>query len=114
MKRSTPALTGIVALLMATPCHVPAQEKAEPKGRELRRFDTGKLGVIGLINVQWLMFSRFAAALIGKDPERYGLAGVERLLPVPTELVEVPGGTDLGLVARAVGLSLEQLRQLKH
>ena len=53
-----------------------------------------------------------AAALVGKQPEKYGLDGVERWLPVETQAVEVPGGTDLGAVARAVGLGEKEIRTL--
>ena len=53
-----------------------------------------------------------AAALIGKQPEKYGMERVERWLPVSTEKVMVPGGTDLGKVARAIGVEKEELRIL--
>ena len=54
----------------------------------------------------------YAAALVGKDPEKYGLGGVERWLPIPTDTVNVPGGTDLGKVAEAVGTTKKDLRTL--
>lgn len=53
-----------------------------------------------------------AAALIGKEPHKYGLEHVERYLPAPTETVAVPGGTDLEIVAAAVGASEKELRAL--
>ncbi|HEX2191006.1 MAG TPA: transglycosylase SLT domain-containing protein [Longimicrobiaceae bacterium] len=53
-----------------------------------------------------------AAALIGKEPHKYGLGDVERYLPVPTEAVDVPGGTDLETVASSVGVSEKELRTL--
>ena len=53
-----------------------------------------------------------AAALIGKEPQRYGLGGVERWLPLETETVEVPGGTSLETVGRAVGASGKELERL--
>jgi membrane-bound lytic murein transglycosylase D len=53
-----------------------------------------------------------AAALIGKEPHKYGLGDVERYLPVPTETVDVPGGTDLEVVAKAVGVAEKDLREL--
>ncbi|HEX2092386.1 MAG TPA: transglycosylase SLT domain-containing protein [Longimicrobiaceae bacterium] len=53
-----------------------------------------------------------AAALIGKEPHKYGLGHVERYLPVPTEKVDVPGGIDLEVVAKAVGVSEKELRAL--
>jgi len=54
----------------------------------------------------------FAAALIGKEPAKYGMDGVERWLPVPSEVVEVPGGTDLALVARGSGVEKEIVEKL--
>jgi membrane-bound lytic murein transglycosylase D len=54
----------------------------------------------------------FAAALIGKEPQKYGLDRVERLLPIEVEEVEVPGGTSLGDVAAAVGIASDALREL--
>jgi membrane-bound lytic murein transglycosylase D len=54
----------------------------------------------------------FAAALIGKEPHKYGLDGVERMLPIRTERVSVPGGTSLEVVARAVGVEASYLREL--
>lgn len=53
-----------------------------------------------------------AAALIGKDPHKYGLDGIERLLPVEVESVSIPGGTSLDRVAAAVGVPVEDLREL--
>ncbi|HEV2149753.1 MAG TPA: transglycosylase SLT domain-containing protein [Longimicrobiaceae bacterium] len=53
-----------------------------------------------------------AAALIGKEPHKYGLGDVERYLPVPTEIVEVPGGTKLDVVAKAVGVTEKDVRDL--
>lgn len=53
-----------------------------------------------------------AAALIGKEPHKYGLDKVERWTPLPVEQVEVPGGTDLGDIAEAVGLTEEEMKAL--
>ncbi|CAN5802634.1 hypothetical protein BH23GEM6_BH23GEM6_15800 [soil metagenome] len=54
----------------------------------------------------------FAAALIGKEPAKYGMDGVERWLPVPSDVVEVPGGTDLAVVASASGVGKEIVEKL--
>lgn len=54
----------------------------------------------------------FAAALIGKEPQKYGLDQVERLLPIPVERVEVPGNTSLATLAEAIGLETEDLQEL--
>jgi membrane-bound lytic murein transglycosylase D len=53
-----------------------------------------------------------AAALIGKEPHKYGLGEVERYLPAPVETVQVPGGTDLETVAEAVGVTEKEIRTL--
>ena len=54
----------------------------------------------------------FAAALIGKEPEKYGLEGVERLLPIASERVAVAGGTSLRVVAAAVGVPTGDIQEL--
>ena len=53
-----------------------------------------------------------AAALVGKEPHKYGLGEVERYLPAPTDRVSVPGGIDLELVAKSVGVSEKEIRAL--
>src|SRR4051812_21679192 len=53
-----------------------------------------------------------AAALVGKDPGRYGLGDVERWLPLDADTVSVPGGTKLDLVARAAGVSPREVTKL--
>lgn len=54
----------------------------------------------------------FAAAIVGKEPQKYGLAGVERWLPVPTDTVEVAGETTLASLALSLASSEEELREL--
>lgn len=54
----------------------------------------------------------YAAAIIGKEPQRYGLDDVERLMPLRVEKVEVPGGTALSAVARAVGVDTDDIEEL--
>lgn len=54
----------------------------------------------------------YAAAIIGKEPQRYGLNDVERLMPLRVERVEVPGGTSLATVARAVGVETAEIEEL--
>ena len=53
-----------------------------------------------------------AAALVGKEPHKYGLGDVERWLPVKTDTVEVPAGTALKVVAEAVGTSEKEIKAL--
>lgn len=53
-----------------------------------------------------------AAALVGKEPHKYGLGDVERYTPLATEEVAVVGGTDLGVVAEAVGISRGDIVEL--
>lgn len=52
-----------------------------------------------------------AAALVGKDPERYGMT-VTRLPPFTYDSVMVPASTPLAAVAKAAGISLTQVREL--
>jgi membrane-bound lytic murein transglycosylase D len=51
-----------------------------------------------------------AAALIAKDPERYGFSDVEYQEPLQYEKVKVPGLTALSLVAKACETSLEEIK----
>lgn len=53
-----------------------------------------------------------AAALVGKEPEKYGLGRVERWMPLEADTVSVPGGTELEVVARAAGVSEREVTRL--
>jgi membrane-bound lytic murein transglycosylase D len=53
-----------------------------------------------------------AAALIGKEPEKYGLEGVKRWLPLEWDEVEVPAATKLATVAEAVGVGEAELKRM--
>jgi membrane-bound lytic murein transglycosylase D len=53
-----------------------------------------------------------AAALIAKDPEKYGFGGIEYQEPLQYEKVEVPAVTDLRLIAKACEIPLEELKDL--
>jgi len=53
-----------------------------------------------------------AAAVVGKEPEKYGLGDVARWMPVETDTVSVPGGMDLGVVAKAAGVSEREVTRL--
>ena len=53
-----------------------------------------------------------AAALITKDPERYGFTEVEYQEPLRYEKVKVPELTDLSFVAKACKTSLEEIKDL--
>ncbi len=53
-----------------------------------------------------------AAALIGKDPEKYGFSDVEFQEPLRYEKVKVPELTDLSHIARACDTSLEEIKDL--
>lgn len=53
-----------------------------------------------------------AAALVGKEPHRYGLGDVERWLPAATDTVQVPGGVELSTVARAAGVPADLVKKL--
>jgi membrane-bound lytic murein transglycosylase D len=53
-----------------------------------------------------------AAALVGKEPHKYGLGGVQRWMPLEHDEVQVPAGTRLSVVAQAVGVSENELKRL--
>lgn len=53
-----------------------------------------------------------AAALIAKDPEKYGFTDIEYEEPLRYEKVNVPPATDLNLIAKACEISLEELKEL--
>jgi membrane-bound lytic murein transglycosylase D len=54
----------------------------------------------------------FAAAIVGKQPHKYGLDKVERWLPLPTDTMHVEGGTRLSSLAKQVGVEEDDLRLL--
>lgn len=53
-----------------------------------------------------------AAALIAKDPEKYGFTDIEYQEPLRYEKVKVPRATDLRLIAKACEITLEDLKDL--
>ena len=53
-----------------------------------------------------------AAALIAKDPEKYGFFGIEYHEPLRYEKVKVPEVTDLRLIAQACEVPLDEIREL--
>ncbi|MEW6375587.1 MAG: LysM peptidoglycan-binding domain-containing protein, partial [Thermodesulfobacteriota bacterium] len=53
-----------------------------------------------------------AAALIAKDPEKYGFVNIEYQEPLRYEKVRVPEVTDLHLIAKACEISIEELKDL--
>jgi membrane-bound lytic murein transglycosylase D len=53
-----------------------------------------------------------AAALIAKDPEKYGFIDVEYQEPFQYEKVSVPAVTDLRLIAKASEVSVEEIKDL--
>ncbi len=53
-----------------------------------------------------------AAALIAKDPEKYGFTDVEYQEPLRYEKVKIPELTDLSLIAKACETSLEEIKGL--
>ncbi|HUV30230.1 MAG TPA: LysM peptidoglycan-binding domain-containing protein [Acidobacteriota bacterium] len=54
----------------------------------------------------------YAAAIIGKDPERYGFHDIEFEPEVVWDEVEIDRCLDMKVVAREIGCSLEDLKQL--
>jgi membrane-bound lytic murein transglycosylase D len=53
-----------------------------------------------------------AAALVAKDPEKYGFTDIEYQEVLCYDKVTVPEGTDLGLIAKACEISLEEIKDL--
>jgi membrane-bound lytic murein transglycosylase D len=53
-----------------------------------------------------------AAALIAKDPDQYGFVDVDYQEPLCFDKVNVPEVTDLGLIARACEIPLEEVKSL--
>jgi len=53
-----------------------------------------------------------AAALIAKDPEKYGFTGIEYQEPLRYDKVMVPPAIDLRLIARACEITVEELKDL--
>jgi membrane-bound lytic murein transglycosylase D len=53
-----------------------------------------------------------AAGHIAKEPEKYGFERLEYQEPLRFELVQVPGGTPLSLVARAANASAQEVEDL--
>ena len=53
-----------------------------------------------------------AAALIAKDPGKYGFFGIEYQEPLRYEKVKVPEVTDLRLIAQACEVPLDEIREL--
>ena len=53
-----------------------------------------------------------AAALIAKDPEKYGFVGIEYQEPLRYDKVKVPEVTDLRLIAQACEVTVEEIKDL--
>ena len=53
-----------------------------------------------------------AAALVAKEPEKYGFTGIEYQEPLRYEKVKVPELTDLSHIAKACEISLEEIKDL--
>lgn len=53
-----------------------------------------------------------ACAVVMRNPERFGYDDLTRDPPIEVERFEVPGGTPLGMVARAARVELDEIRAL--
>ncbi|MDD2319816.1 MAG: transglycosylase SLT domain-containing protein [Geobacteraceae bacterium] len=53
-----------------------------------------------------------AAAIIAKEPAKYGFADIAYLPPIELDTVSIPSRTDLDLVAQLTGVSYETIREL--
>jgi membrane-bound lytic murein transglycosylase D len=54
----------------------------------------------------------FAAILIAKDPEKYGFSNLEYQPPLEFDVVNLPSSTDLDIIARLSGVSIDDIRDL--
>lgn len=53
-----------------------------------------------------------AAAIIAKDPARYGFSDIAYLPPIDYDTVKIPSRTDLDLVAKLTGTTYETIKEL--
>lgn len=53
-----------------------------------------------------------AAALIAKHPEHFGFGSVRPMAPLEWETVEIPDATDLNVIARCAGVTVEAVKDL--
>lgn len=53
-----------------------------------------------------------AAAIIAKEPAKYGFADVAYLPPIEFDKVRVPSRTDLEVISKAIGVSVRTLKEL--
>jgi membrane-bound lytic murein transglycosylase D len=53
-----------------------------------------------------------AAAIVAKEPAKYGFADVAYLPPIEFDLVKIPSRTDLEVAAKACGVGIQTLREL--
>ena len=53
-----------------------------------------------------------ACAIIGRNPERFGLGDLTREEPITMDVATVAGGTGLRAIARAAGTSIDEIRRL--
>jgi membrane-bound lytic murein transglycosylase D len=56
--------------------------------------------------------SILALSIMSRDPARYGYEGLQKDPPLDFDRVTLDGATDLGLVARLTGSSVEEIRRL--
>ncbi len=53
-----------------------------------------------------------AVLLIAKEPEKYGFVDLDYQAPLTFDVVELPGSTDLDIIARLCGVSYEEISSL--
>ena len=56
--------------------------------------------------------SILALSIMSRDPERYGFEGLVKDPPADSDRVTLDGATDLGLIARLAGTSVDEIRRL--
>lgn len=87
-------------------------------GKAMRKYNTNNFWVLANLEAGLpyetvgYVAKATACAIVGKNPGAFGLTGLVKDGPTQSVLVEVPGGTSLGRLARAVGTSIDKLAEL--
>ncbi len=86
--------------------------------KAVERFGTKDFWAIAAAEGGWPKETRqyvpklIAAALIAKHPELFGFDDLALQAPLAWETVELPDATDLAVIARCAGVTVEQIREL--
>lgn len=86
--------------------------------RSIRKYNSNDFWLLSRVEAglpyETLVYVRkvMACAIVAHNPERFGLGDVQKDAPADTVLVNVPGGTGLGRLARAASMSKSELEEL--